>query len=84
MIIQTETAVYVIDTLAKMLTRYRREEAPDDWPAPSQLRMDGEAIPYKEIGTLRVGQPAQFLLQIRKDGVGTIRTTTPIRSIDGA
>ena len=83
MIVQTTTAVYVIDTATKMLTRYRREEAPDDWPASSHLRKDGESVPYSTMGTLRVGQPAQFLLQLRDDGVQTIRTTTPILAITG-
>lgn len=84
MIIATEGAIYVIDALEKVLTRYPREGGRDlrDFGVAS-LRKDGEAIPYLSIGTLRVGQPAQFLLQIRDDGVQTVRTTTPIVAITG-
>jgi hypothetical protein len=85
-IVQTETAVYVLDTPSRMLTRYRREEAPEGWPSASQLRRDGERIPYElhPHMPLTVGEPAVFILQIRDDGVKTVRTTTPVISIDGA
>lgn len=81
MIVQTETAVYVIDRLEKKLRRYPRAEAVG-WNI-AQLRMDGEAIPYIELGNIAIGEPAQFVLQIRDDGVQTIRTTTPVISIGG-
>ena len=47
MIVETQTAVYILDTPSQMLTRYRREIAPADWPSASQLRRDGERIPYQ-------------------------------------
>lgn len=86
MIVQTETAVYVLDTASEMLTRYRREVAPEGWPSASQLRRDGERIPYRMHPgkPLAVGEPAVFILQIRDDGVETVRTTTPVVSIAGA
>ena len=86
MIVQTETAVYVLDTASKMLTRYRREIAPEGWPSASKLRRDGERIPYQLHPhlPLKVGEPAIFLLNIREDGVGTVRTTTPVVAMTGS
>lgn len=85
MIVQTQTAVYVLDTASNVLTRHRREGATDDWPPASQLRKDGEPVPYKlhPRMPLTVGEPAVFILSIRDDGVETVRTTTPVISIDG-
>lgn len=82
MILSTEGAIYVIDTVEKILTRYPREggDSIEDFRV-SSLRKDGEPIPYLAVGTLRVGQPAQFVLQIRDDNVQTIRTTTLITAI---
>ena len=58
MIVSTEGAIYVVDAVAGVLTRYPREGGRDleDFGVAS-LRKDGEAIPYLAIGTLRVGQP---------------------------
>lgn len=85
MIVQTQTAVYVLDTASSMLTRYRREVAPADWPSASQLRRDGERVPYQLYPNkpLVLGEPAVFILSIRDDGVKTVRTTTPVISISG-
>lgn len=83
MIVQTETAVYVINELDRLLHRYPRQSA-DCEQVVSHLRKDGEPIPYKHIGHLEVGKPAQFVLQIRDDGVETVRTTTHVTSISGA
>jgi hypothetical protein len=82
-IVETQTAVYVLDTASSMLTRYTREVAPEGWPSASQLRRDGERIPYQlnPNKPLTVGEPAIFVLSIRDDGVETVRTTTPVVSI---
>ena len=82
-IVQTATAAYVLDQANGLLTRYPRD-AGDSLSVDhdvAELRKDGTAIPYRLIGELVVGQRAQFMLQIRDDGVTTLRTTTPIEAL---
>lgn len=83
--VETETAVYVLDRTMGILVRYPRNEALKledykDLPpaAVAALRRDERVIPYELVGELVVGKPAQFLLQIRNDGIPTIRTTTNV------
>lgn len=82
MIVQTETAVYVLSPADGVLTRYPREEFNENWEI-SKLRMDHQNIPYKlhPQYPLEVGKPAVFILNIRNDGVETVRTTTPVIEI---
>lgn len=85
MIVQTESAVYVLNPLEGVLTRYPRTELDREW-AVAELRKDHQIIPYKlhPRFPLEVGKPAVFILNIRNDGVETVRTTTPVIAIDGA
>ena len=84
MIVQTETAVYVLYPEEGVLTRYPRTELDREW-AVAELRKDHQIIPYKlhPWFPLTVGQPAVFILNIRNDGVETLRTTTPVLFIEG-
>lgn len=83
MIVQTEGAVYVLNPADGVLTRYPREEFNSEWEI-AKLRMDHQNIPYRLAKPLVIGEPAVFILNIRNDGVETVRTTTPVKSIDGA
>lgn len=85
MIVETETAVYALDLVAFKLKRYPREKPLDVENSQhtmramvAMLRKDGEAIPFQFLAPLEIGKPAQFLLQIRDDGVQTVRTTTDV------
>jgi hypothetical protein len=85
MIVETETAVYILDREAELLRRFPRsepqfvEDSPHTLPAAvAALRKDTEAIPFKLLAPLELGKPAQFLLEIRDDGVSTVRTTTDV------
>jgi hypothetical protein len=82
-IVETESAVYVIDEPGGTLRRYPRENLVNHGMEASKLRMDTQSIPYKlhPQFPLTVGEPAVFILNIRNDGVETIRTTTPVVSI---
>jgi hypothetical protein len=91
MIVETESAVYTLDMAAMKLKRTPRdapievEKPRDGLPAAVvDLRKDGEAIPFQFLAPLEIGKPAQFLLEIRNDGVHTIRTTTDVLRIYGA
>lgn len=88
MIVETEGSIYLLDLVAMKLERFPRdapvvvENSPHTLPAAvAALRKDGEAIPFEFLKPLKVGEPAQFLLQIRDDGVQTIRTTTDVLTI---
>jgi hypothetical protein len=82
MIIETVTAVYHLEE--EVLYRFPREESenPVDHDV-AELRRDALPIPYRLLKVPVVGEPMQFLLLIREDGVPTVRTTTPVTSIDG-
>lgn len=47
----------------------------------AQLRLDGEQIPLLRIGTLKIGQRGELWLDVRRDGIFTLRLTTPVTSI---
>jgi hypothetical protein len=82
-VVETESAVYVIDEPNGVLRRYPRENLVNHGMEASKLRMDTQSIPYRlhPHFPLEVGEPAVFILNIRNDGVETIRTTTPVVSI---
>jgi hypothetical protein len=87
-IVETETAIYALDLTAMKLQRFPRdrpievENPRDGLPAAvAALRMDGEGIPFEILAPLEVGQPAQFMLEIRDDGVKTFRMTTDVLKI---
>lgn len=84
MIVQTESAVYVLDEANGVLRRYPRENLVNHGWAVAKLRKDTQAIPYTLGRELTVGEPAVFLLRIRNDGVVTVRTTTPVTDIRGS
>ena len=83
MIVKTQTAVYVLDVPMGVLRRYPLENLVNHgWPV-AELRKDTQAIPYKLVRPPVVGEPAEFILEIRNDGVPTLRTTTPVTEISG-
>lgn len=74
--ISTESTTYVLDLDARTSTRLRRA---DD--AAVDLRRDGDAIPLARLIACQRGAPAVLLLDVRGDGVQTVRTTTPVQRI---
>ena len=90
LIVETETAKYLLDLVAFKLKRLPRDEPLEleefahlPPAAVDQLRKDGEFIPFNFLAPLEIGKPAQFLLSIRDDGVQTVRTTTNVVNIQG-
>ena len=79
---RTRTGRYHLDFESGMLTR---EPIPGDPLYDAEdLRKDSEPIPFQLIGNVTIGHPARFLLQIRDDGVVTVRTTTPVMKFERA
>ncbi len=78
---------YVVDLDRNRLTRIRGVAPPsavDDDPAPADpKRRDGEPVTLVRIRDATVGRPGQFLLDLEEPEVrSTVRTTTPITSIE--
>lgn len=67
-------STYLFDS--RSLTRIR------DVEDTNLLRRDGDPVDVLSVIELVVGKSAQFILDIRKDGVPTLRTTSPITSIE--
>lgn len=85
MIIETETAIYMLDMEAGVLRRFPRENVLGSWANDvAHLRRDTQAIPFRMARVPVVGERMQFILDVRNDGIPTLRTTTPVISIDGA
>ena len=53
-----------------------------DGAETSPLRRDTEAITVLAVHQLVVGQPAVFVLDLRRDGIPTVRTTSPVLTIN--
>ena len=53
-----------------------------DGAVPGELRRDGDEIKVEEIVHLEVGARAEFLLDLRQDGIITQRTTSPVISLE--
>lgn len=69
---------------ASEIVRLAENEAPTPEYAhllPAQLRRDSEPIELLKIIHLEVGHSGRLLLDIRRDGISTLRTTTPVLSI---
>lgn len=82
----TEASGYLIDRGAATLLRNPGAgdgSDPDvsDPVAVSALRLDDTSIPLLAVELCAVGEPAVFLLQIRADGVPTMRRTSVVRRI---
>jgi hypothetical protein len=83
MIIETVTAIYQLDEVNGVLRRYPRDNALGQNPPDiAHLRKDTQAIPYRMVRPPIVGHPMMFVLDIRNDGVATVRTTTMVIAID--
>jgi hypothetical protein len=47
----------------------------------ASLRRDHESVPLLDLITCAVGKPMQMLIDLRADGVSTLRTTTVVRHL---
>lgn len=69
MIVETSNSEYVIDEEARTVARH---------PMGEHLRRDNEALTYLWMEEPLVGQSLQMLLDLRGDGVPTLRTTSTV------
>jgi len=70
---------YRIDFDAGTATRYPDLEDDSD---ERQLRRDEEELPLHALTEFTIGYPMVLVLNLRGDGIPTIRTTTPVTAIE--
>ena len=78
----TESSTYVLDLEQRTATRLAgmgAGDAPDVWIAA--LRRDAESIPVPEVVQLVIGLPMVLWLQLREDGIPTLRSATTVKEI---
>ncbi|MEO8888488.1 MAG: hypothetical protein ABI429_04255, partial [Jatrophihabitantaceae bacterium] len=77
--------VYVLDLDDRRATR-----APDAGAGPppglgappiAALRRDHESVPLLALISCTVGEPMRMMIDVRRDGVGTLRTTIIVRHL---
>lgn len=83
--VTTETSVYLLELDLKQVTR-----VPDAGAGPpsgfspaaiASLRRDHEPVPLLKLITCAVDEPMRMLIDVRRDGVCTLRTTTVVRHL---
>lgn len=83
--VTTETSVYLLDLDASLATRV--PDAGAGSPAGvtalpiASLRRDHEQVSLIKLVSCTVGQPMCMMLDLRRDGVATLRTTTTVRQL---
>jgi hypothetical protein len=78
-LVETTSAAYVFDMDARTIVRRPKERSA--WPI-AELRKDEQVIPLIKLPwSAMVGWPLQMIIDVRGDGVVTVRNTTPVESI---
>lgn len=78
-VVHTENSRYLIDLDSRTCTRL-----PNLTGRLRELRRDGEELPLRRIVQCRLGEPGALLLDVRGDGVATLRETSIVRRITRA
>jgi hypothetical protein len=83
--VTTETSVYLLDLDKNQVTRVPDAGAGPppglSPPAIAWLRRDHEPVSLLKLVTCTVGEPMRMLIDIRRDGVITLRMTTVVRHL---
>ena len=83
-LVATESSAYILDLDARTARRspgYGVGPVSNGHVHLSQMRRDEAPIPLEEIITLEVGKPMLLLLDVREDGVLTLRRSTIVAAI---
>lgn len=83
MLVTTTTATYEVAPDRTWIVRHPAGEPPDGWTA-ADLRKDRERIPVLHFTEPVVGEPWRLVLDVRGDGIPTVRSTTPVRAVERA
>lgn len=83
--VATETSLYVVDLDARLVTRVPDAGAgtlPGLSPvAIASLRRDHEPVTLIELIECQLDRPLRMLLDLRRDGVPTLRVSTHVREL---
>lgn len=78
--VSTKSSTYVVDLGDMTLCRTPAQEGLDGFEV-SQLRKDAETVPLLKLSRCVLGESMVALIDVRGDGVATVRQTTPIQQI---
>ena len=83
--VTTETSLYLVDLDAQLVTRVPDAGAgspPGSSPvAIASLRRDYEPVTLIELIECQLDRPLSMLLDVRRDGVPTLRVSTQVREL---
>lgn len=82
LVITASASTYVLEIgpESSSLVRFSGEVKTKEWER-APMRMDNEIVPLLGIVHLQLGTRAIFHIDVRGDGVETVRTTTPVSTI---
>jgi hypothetical protein len=88
-VVSTRTSRYFLDLDSHQVMRHpggRPARAGSDTGGSSiaNLRSDGDVVRLRSVALCRVGESLVLYLDLRGDGVVTIRQTTPVTAIEAA
>ena len=86
-LVRTEMSGYLIDRDAGTVTRMAGQGVGMDPEVPGQswvaeLRQDVEPVPLLSVDLCVEGERAIFLIDVRGDGISTVRRTSLVRSVE--
>lgn len=81
LIVTTETGSYIIDLEKETALRTPRKDVSAEDAYAADLRRDGEEVRVISVITLKHEEPMVLLLDIREDGIETLRTTTNVQNV---
>lgn len=81
LIVTTESGSYVIDLEKETAIRTPRKDVTADDVYAADLRRDNEEVKVLSVITLKYDEPMVLRLDIREDGIETIRTTTKVQNV---
>lgn len=81
LIVTTESGSYVIDLEKETAIRSPRKDVTADDVYAADLRRDNEEVKVISVVTLKYDEPMVLRLDIREDGIETLRTTTKVQNV---
>ncbi|MBO0693008.1 MAG: hypothetical protein J2P58_08935 [Acidimicrobiaceae bacterium] len=86
-VVTTQTSRYFLDLDTHEVMRHPGggKERPRGWdggPSVATLRADGDVVPLRSVAQCRLGESLVLVLDLRGDGVVTIRQSTQVTAIE--
>lgn len=81
LIVTTESGSYVLDLEKETAIRTPRKDVTAEDVYAADLRRDNEEVKIISLVTLKIDEPMVMVLDIREDGIETIRTTTNVKEV---